>query len=119
MEELVLELKVLLFDKGYALGGDAFYGLGLNLLFPLPILPPQHIRGMFFLNSGSLVPLNRSTLYQNLSDLVTKPSIAGGVGLIARFAGFRMELNYCVPLRATFTDSLNTGFQFGIGAHFM
>jgi outer membrane protein insertion porin family len=105
--------------SGYALGGDAYYAVGFHVLTPLPYLPVQHLRGMCFLNGGSLVPLGRNSIKKNIADLIGNPSISAGIGLVARFAGFRLELNYCLPLRITSTDSLNSGFQFGIGINLM
>jgi hypothetical protein len=74
---------------------------------------------MWFLNGGSLVPYQSNQLRKNVADLVGNPSLATGIGLVARFAGFRLELTYSVPLRVTVTDLTKTGFQFGIGANFL
>jgi outer membrane protein insertion porin family len=74
---------------------------------------------MCFINSGCLVPIDPKNIQKNISDFIGNPSVSAGLGLVARFAGFRLELNYCLPLRITSTDSLKPGFQFGIGINLM
>ncbi len=91
--------------------------MGAALQFPLPILPFNHIRGQFFANSGVLTNLESFDFPKNLASAV--PSTAMGLGLAARFAGFKLELNYCLPIYACSTDSIKPGFQFGIGMEFM
>jgi outer membrane protein assembly factor BamA len=46
-------------------------------------------------------------------------SMSTGFGLILRFTSFRLELNYCIPLKSNLWDSVKPGFQIGIGMHFM
>jgi outer membrane protein insertion porin family len=88
-------------------------------MFPLPLLSKSFFRGHLFINGGSLVPLETKNFLKSKIDFLTNHSIAIGVGLVARFTSFRLELNYCIPVRATVTDSLKPGFQLGIGMHFM
>ncbi|KAJ3315448.1 hypothetical protein HDV04_002990 [Boothiomyces sp. JEL0838] len=102
-----------------SIGGDLYYGVGLSALFPLPVLPSNLFRGHTFVNGGSLVRMDKSNIMESTTNLFANPSVAAGVGLVARFTNFRLELNYCVPLRATTTDLPKHGFQFGIGMHFM
>jgi outer membrane protein insertion porin family len=92
----------------------------MDLSFPLPKLPLNYIRGHAFFNSGTSLKIDASNIMKTGSDLISSfPSTAIGLGLIARFAGFRLELNYCLPVYAATTDMPKTGFQLGIGINFM
>ncbi|KAI8901917.1 surface antigen-domain-containing protein [Globomyces pollinis-pini] len=106
-------------EKNDSLGGDMYYGLGLGFSFPLPVLPVNFFRGHIFGNGGTLVPLKQGTFFESSKQLLFNPSVSSGIGLVARFTNFRLELNYCVPLRITSTDTLKPGLQFGIGMNFM
>ena len=90
------------------------------MIFPLPKLPSDFIRGHAFINSGKLLRINPSNILKTGSDLFSSiPSTSVGVGLVARFAGFRLELNYCLPVFAAPTDRYKTGFQLGLGINFL
>lgn len=101
-------------EKGDSIGGSCFYAAGADLMLPLPILPRSIFQGHFFANAGNLVSHSTRSL-----DILSNFSIAAGCGLIVRFTSFRLELNYCVPVRARDSDYVKPGFQFGIGLHFM
>lgn len=46
--------------------------------------------------------------------------VAGGLGVALRLGrAARLELNYCVPLRACRGDRAHAGLQLGLGAHFL
>ncbi|KAJ3338384.1 hypothetical protein HDU91_001239 [Kappamyces sp. JEL0680] len=103
-----------------AIGGNAYYAAGATFSFPLPILSPNYFRGQFFANAGTLVQtVDWSGIAKRDLQTLSNVSSAAGAGLVVRFAGFRLEMNYCVPLRITTTDKVKPGFQFGIGMHFM
>ena len=53
-----------------------------------------------------------------LSELMKRPSIAAGIGLIYRTPLGRVELNFGVPVRMRQGDWARKGFQFGIGFEF-
>ena len=55
----------------------------------------------------------------SLQDILSKPSISAGVGLIYRFDPIRLEVNVGVPLVASKTDTLRRGIQVGIGMDFL
>jgi outer membrane protein insertion porin family len=102
------------------LGGNSYYALGADLRFPFPYLPKAHVQGHCFANAGSLI--SQLPFSKGMSECLqsfAQPSVAAGMGVLVRFAGFRMELNYCFPLKIGITDNAKPGFQFGIGMNFM
>lgn len=119
---LAPRIAVTIFYLADAIGGDAYYGASLAFQLPIYKLPYEHIRAHVFANTGSLVSIfgdTQATMQERISKLAGIPSTSVGLGIAARFAGFRLELNYCAPVIATSSDGLVPGFQFGIGLEFM
>ena len=86
----------------------------------MPKLPLDFVRGHAFINSGALLKFNSSQLLKTGYELLSNiPSTSVGLGVVARFAGFRLELNYCLPVYASSTDITKRGFQLGIGINFL
>jgi outer membrane protein insertion porin family len=56
---------------------------------------------------------------KTVQDLFMKPRVSAGVGLIYRLDPIRLEVNFGVPLVASKSDSLQRGFQVGIGLEFL
>jgi outer membrane protein insertion porin family len=54
-----------------------------------------------------------------LSDLLRRPSIGIGIGLLYRAPIGRIELNFGLPVTMRQGDWPRKGFQFGIGIEFM
>ncbi len=77
------------------------------------------LQGHVFANAGELVSVKSfSTLgREKLPDFLG--SVGVGCGVVLRFTSFRLELNYCIPVKSKDTDLAKAGFQFGIGMHFM
>ena len=90
------------------MGGNLYWSAGLSLLFPLPYLPDDIVKGHVFTNAGSL-------LKSWTEPLISKASVSAGCGFIVRFQNIRFELNFCVPVRMQSSDSFKSGIQFGIG----
>jgi len=43
-----------------------------------------------------------------------------GLGLAVKLGGIaRIELNYCIPVKASRGDKVNPGLQFGVGVNFL
>ncbi|KAL7750654.1 hypothetical protein RI367_003996 [Sorochytrium milnesiophthora] len=104
------------------LGGDAHYQVGVSLLTPLPRLADKSwLRGLLFVNAGSLTQLDRSVpLPTSLQTFLSSPpSVSAGVGLAIRHQICRLELNWGVPLVMRRGDASVPGFQFGIGLSFL
>jgi len=53
------------------------------------------------------------------SELLKKPSVGVGVGMIYRSPIGRVELNFGVPVMMRQGDWARKGFQFGVGVDFM
>lgn len=53
------------------------------------------------------------------SELLRRPSVGVGVGMVYRTSVGRVELNFGVPLVMRQGDWNRKGFQFGIGVEFM
>ena len=58
-------------------------------------------------------------LSENVSDMLAKPSISAGLGLIYRFDPVRVEMNFGVPLVASKSDGTRKGIQVGVGLEFL
>lgn len=54
-----------------------------------------------------------------LSELVKRPSVGVGLGLIYRTPIGRVELNFGIPVTMRQGDWARKGFQIGIGVEFM
>ncbi|KAL4712167.1 hypothetical protein ACJJTC_011028 [Scirpophaga incertulas] len=107
---------------GNAVGGKAYWAVGAHLWAPLPFANTQSglsslFRSHAFVNAGCLAdPDESGWRVESLSNV--RVSIGAGLALrLGRVA--RLELNYCVPLKATRDDVKSPGVQFGVGAHFL
>jgi len=58
-------------------------------------------------------------LGSTVKELVHRPSIGAGIGLVYRTPIGRVELNFGVPVTMREGDWTRKGFQFGIGVDFM
>ncbi len=58
-------------------------------------------------------------MVENIKDMITRPSVSAGVGLIYRFDPVRVEVNFGLPLVANKSDGLRRGIQVGIGLEFL
>lgn len=58
-------------------------------------------------------------LSDNIKELVTKPSVSAGVGLIYRFDPVRVEVNFGVPVVTSQSDATRKGIQVGVGLEFL
>ena len=54
-----------------------------------------------------------------MKDMLAKPSISAGVGLIYRFDPVRLEVNFGVPLVTSKSDGSRKGIQVGVGLEFL
>ena len=102
-------------------GGDVLLGTSASLFLPVPgVGPDWPLRLQSFVNTGSLVSLRKdSSVKSIMEEVISKPSMAAGIGLIYRHPAARIELNFCLPIMARETDRTRKGLQFGIGIDFM
>ena len=57
---------------------------------------------------------------QNIDAAIYNFRLSYGIGLALRLGGIaRIELNYCVPLRAQSSDKVAPGLQLGVGVNFL
>ncbi|XP_053622176.1 sorting and assembly machinery component 50 homolog A [Plodia interpunctella] len=108
-------------QDGQAQGGQMYWASGLHVYTPLPFQPAKNglgslFRSHLFLNAGCLTDNEEKSKLEALSQ--ARVSCGAGVALrLGRAA--RLELSYCVPLRARAADRLAPGLQLGVGAHFL
>jgi len=78
------------------------------------------VGGRLFLNAGRLDRLDLGKSFRATTrDIVAKPAVSAGVGLIYRLDPIRVEVNLGVPLVASKTDKMRRGFQMGVGVEFL
>jgi outer membrane protein insertion porin family len=112
-----------------SVGGEAFVAYSASMMFPVPNAPiTWPLRLQAYVNAGALLPLNRGisrectesgNIQATFSELLNRPSIGVGVGMIYRTPIGRVELNFGVPVTMRQGDWPRKGFQFGIGVDFM
>lgn len=106
-----------------SLGGTIYWASGVHLYTPLPFRPGKGglgelFRSHFFLNGGCLAHPEETGLA--MLESLSAVRVACGAGVALRLGGAaRIELNYCVPLRALPGDAPAPGLQLGVAAHFL
>ncbi|TPX44362.1 hypothetical protein SeMB42_g04372 [Synchytrium endobioticum] len=109
-------------DGSDNIGGDIYWTAGLSLISKLPYpLNYDPFRGHAFINAGSARLLNHLTdIPSNVKSVfMDAPSISTGMGLIVKFSMVRLEINYCLPLTMTTSDSFKKGWHWGVGLSFL
>lgn len=107
-------------DNGDSIGGEAYFAAGLGLLTRIPrVSKDTPLRLQTFINAGSLSLLDRSNMTNTFRQLITQPSIAGGIGLVYQHPVARFELNFTLPLVARQNEGMRKGVQFGVGLSFL
>lgn len=114
-------------DKGYSLGGDAYWAVALHLYTPLPFRPGRHGFGDLFrlhgfVNSGNVsnFTFKFANNYKENMKIFTENvrcSVGGGIAMKLGNAT-RIELNLVMPLLFVRSDVLQK-FQFGIGLQYL
>lgn len=104
-----------------ALGGNAYWLMGMHLYTPMPFLHRQTtlsswLKTHSFMNIGNIVSVNDPNCKQNL---LHNTRLSVGSGIVIGFGQMaRLELNYVYPLWKSQYDKSVTGLQFGIGITF-
>ncbi|XP_034828126.1 sorting and assembly machinery component 50 homolog [Maniola hyperantus] len=107
----------------HALGGTVYWASGLHLYTPLPFQPGKGglgdlFRSHLFLNAGCLAHPEETGLA--MVESLSEARVACGAGVALRLGrAARVELNYCIPLRARPHDVPAPGLQFGVAAHLL
>jgi len=111
---------------GSALGGSMYWASGLHLYTPLPFRPGRDGYGDLFkthvfVTAGNVGNFGLTGDLQRDLDQVTQDfRLSYGLGLALKLGGVaRIELNYCVPVKASRGDRPAPGLQFGVGVNFL
>jgi len=113
-------------SDGNSLGGSLYWASGLHLYAPLPFKPGQGgigdlFRTHVFLTAGNLSNVGLTgQMGRDLEQVTQDFRLSYGLGLAVKLGGVaRIELNYCLPVKASRGDKPAPGLQFGVGVHFL
>ncbi|XP_023342302.1 sorting and assembly machinery component 50 homolog A [Eurytemora carolleeae] len=105
-------------SDGNALGGTLFWATGLHLYGPLPFRPGRGGFGDLFKTHMFMTAGNVGSFW--LPGNMLLPFCTTGLGLAVKLGGIaRIELNYCIPIKASRGDKVTPGLQFGVGVNFL
>ncbi|KAI8069541.1 surface antigen-domain-containing protein [Gongronella butleri] len=108
-------------DGNDNLGGNMYWSVGASVVSDLPgdaKAWPIKLHG--FANAGNMASWQLGTApKQAIEDLQQQPRVSYGAGLIFFHDFGRVEANFCVPVQSRPGDRFASGFQWGIGLHFM
>ncbi|KAG5520261.1 hypothetical protein PMAC_001340 [Pneumocystis sp. 'macacae'] len=106
-------------DGNDAVGGDIYVASSTSVITSIPKLKHWPLKFQTFVNTSSLLLLNQGNFKDIISELICKPSIAAGIGLIYCHTIARLELNFCLPIATRMSDRARKGIQLGLGVQFM
>jgi len=113
-------------SDGNSLGGTLFWASGLHMYAPLPFKPGKGGIGDLFKTHMFLTAGNVGNFWltghpsRDLGQVTQNFRLSYGLGLAVKLGGIaRIELNYCLPVRASRGDKPAPGLQFGVGVHFL
>jgi len=113
-------------SDGNSLGGTMYWATGLHIYGPLPFRPGRGgfgdlFRTHLFMNAGNVGSFNMSGNMQRDLDMLAQDfRLSYGLGLAVKLGGIaRIELNYCIPVKASRGDKVTPGLQFGVGVNFL
>ncbi|CAH2252730.1 jg10181 [Pararge aegeria aegeria] len=102
---------------------QVYWASGLHLYTPLPFQPGKGglgelFRSHLFVNAGCLAHPEEAGAA--VLEALGEARVACGAGVALRLGrAARVELNYCVPLRARPSDVAAPGLQLGVAAHLL
>ncbi|CAK5272859.1 unnamed protein product [Mycena citricolor] len=107
-------------DAGDWLGGDTYWSTGISLISHIPTKAHWPLKSHLWVNAGRLdnYDKNRSAV-ENVKDLVTRPAVSVGLGLVYDYNPIRLELNFGLPVAASQSDGTRRGLQVGMGLEFL
>lgn len=106
-------------DGNDTIGGDIYIASSASIITPIPKFKHWPLKFQTFINTSSLLLLNKENFKHSISELICKPSIAAGIGLVYCHAIARIELNFCLPIATRISDRARKGIQLGLGVQFM
>jgi len=111
---------------GNSLGGTVYWASGLHLYTPLPFRPGKGGLGDLFKSHVFVTAGNVGNYWlsgnpgHDFNRVTENFRLSYGLGVALKLGGIaRMELNYCVPVRAGRGDKPAPGLQFGVGVQFL
>lgn len=103
-----------------SLGGDCFVSGGLSVFNKFPFVKSESFKIHTFVNFGKLLPYDKNeSLNTNLKELLSKPAVGAGIGMVYLHPIARFELNFVLPISSHQNDSIRKGFQYGVGISFL
>jgi len=103
-----------------------YWASGLHMFAPLPFRPGRGgfgdlFKTHMFVTAGNVGNFGLSGDWRKDLDTVTQNfRLSYGLGLALKLGGVaRIELNYCVPVKASRGDRPAPGMQFGVGVNFL
>ncbi|CCJ28547.1 unnamed protein product, partial [Pneumocystis jirovecii] len=105
-------------DGNDAIGGDIYMASNTSIITSIPKFKHWPLKLQTFVNTSSLLLLNEENFKDTVSELICKPSIAAGIGLIYCHTIARLELNFCLPIATRISDRARKGIQLGLGVQF-
>lgn len=108
-------------DGRDSVGGEIYFAQGVSMFTRIPKLtsPDSCLRFHTFLNGGSLLALNQEDVKGTIKELITRPSVSAGFGVVYRHPAARFELNLTLPLVARENEGTRKGLQFGVGLSYL
>merc|ERR1719499_149761 len=113
-------------SDGNSLGGTLFWASGLHMYAPLPFRPGKGGIGDLFKSHMFLTAGNVGNFWlsghpsRDFEQVTHNFRLSYGLGIAVKLGGIaRIELNYCVPVKASRGDKPAPGLQFGVGVHFL
>jgi len=113
-------------SDGCSLGGTAFWATGAHIYAPLPFRPGKGgfgdlFRTHLFATAGNVGKFwLTGDLARDYEQITSDFRWSYGLGLALKLGGVaRIELNYVVPVKASRTDKITPGLQFGVGVNFL
>jgi len=113
-------------SDGSSLGGTMYWAGGLHLYTPLPFRPGKGglgdlFRTHVFVTGGNIGNFWLTGNVQRDVEALTRDfRLSYGLGLAVKLGGVaRIELNYCLPVKAARGDKAAPGLQLGVGVNFL
>jgi len=113
-------------SDGSSLGGTMYWASGLHLYTPLPFRPGKGglgdlFRSHMFVTAGNIGNFwLTGNLKTDTESLTQGFRLSYGLGLAIKLGGVaRIELNYCIPIKASRGDKAAPGLQLGVGVNFL
>jgi len=113
-------------SDGSSMGGTMYWASGLHLYTPLPFRPGAGglgdlFRSHVFVTGGNIGNFwLTGNVTRDMEAITQDFRLSYGLGLAIKLGGVaRIELNYCLPVKASRGDKAAPGLQLGVGVNFL